>query len=229
VLTQIVTPFSTPLSARPPIPSIDELQANYVEYRFAKDLRQAARGREASARRLVEMPALAVLEGVVDVIAGTRKSLVEAWTRVIGKVPNFDGKGSGVTGGEGGAFRWKVREVLMEMKPRVRRVLEDSREETPAERKQSINERLNLQGKSLADINILNSLVGRVNMLLDNLDSGSRGSAQKRSQKDNEKGLDSIHEAFKKSLEPQSPHVILDQADLTSNDSERKTLNSIET
>jgi len=28
VLTQIVTPFGTPLSERPPVPSIDELQAD---------------------------------------------------------------------------------------------------------------------------------------------------------------------------------------------------------
>lgn len=195
------------------MPSIDELQAAYVEYRFAKDLRQAARGREASATRLLEYPALTILEAVVDVNAGARRRLMLMWKKTIVRVPDFAGKGDGDGEMEGEAFMWKVRELLMEMKPRVREVLEDSREETPAERKKSINERLNRQGRNLVNINTLNNLVKRVNLLLESMESESMVDGQKRSQKDHGEGLENIRQALKESLEPQSPHVVLNQPD----------------
>jgi hypothetical protein len=54
VVTSIVTPFGSPVSARPPVPTEEERQSQLKAKRLAKDLRQAERGRPAAVKRVKE-------------------------------------------------------------------------------------------------------------------------------------------------------------------------------
>lgn len=54
VVTEVVTPFGTPLSERPPVPTEEEREAQRAEKRLEKDKRQAARGRTPAVKRLKE-------------------------------------------------------------------------------------------------------------------------------------------------------------------------------
>jgi len=209
VLTQIVTPFGTPLSERPPVQSVDELQQEYETYRYAKDLRQAARGREASARRIEEYPAIKVFDSVLEINKDTRQSLMRLWKDTIAFAPNADGKSpkeiTELENNDMGEHKLLIRDLLKQMKPRVKTVVENSGEETPAERRHPISERLNQQSRNLVDMNTLRQLVGRVNKLISSLESHEIISAETI-----ETEVAAIREAFEKSFSPSTPHVLLD-------------------
>ncbi|KAF2495614.1 nucleic acid-binding protein, partial [Lophium mytilinum] len=57
VVAAIIAPFGPPVEARPPVPTAAELLAIRAQKRIEKDVRQAARGRVASAARVKEAEA----------------------------------------------------------------------------------------------------------------------------------------------------------------------------
>jgi hypothetical protein len=210
VLTDIVKPFAKPLSERPPVPTIRELQTQYEAWRFAKDLRQAARGRESSTERILEYPASNIYDSLLEINASIRQRLIDEWRRTIALVPNPTGTPPSDAQEpktlETPSLQRNVRDLLKEIKPRVKQVLDQSSEATPAERRKDINERLNQQGQNLVNIKSLRQVVEQIRTLLelnvqDNVKVGNR-----------QMELDEIRETFRRSLTTQPPHIVLESA-----------------
>lgn len=145
------------------MPPISQLQNEYETYRYAKDLRQAARGREASRDRLLEYPASTIYEGLLEINGIKRGELIDAWKRTV--KPYLPRKG----GEEGEEVAKNVRDMhvvspqvkalLLEMKPHVKQIVEEAVDVTPTQRKEPINGRLARQGRHLVHLHKLRGLV----------------------------------------------------------------------
>jgi len=72
VVSSIIAPFGPPVEARPPVPTASELLALRAQHRLLKDVRQAARGRKASAERVK----------LVEEVGGYVPSLEEAMKKI---------------------------------------------------------------------------------------------------------------------------------------------------
>jgi hypothetical protein len=213
VLTDIIKPFEKPLSERPPVPTIKELQTEYETYRFAKDLRQAARGREASTERILEYPASEIYESLLEINAGIRQQLINEWRRTIALVPNSTSTAPSNTAEstpkKTTTLQRDVRDLLKEMKPRVKQVLDQSSEATPAERRKDINERLHQQGENLVNIKSLRQVIEQVRSMLDPSEQHNTEGGNGRID------LDQIRATFRRSFSPQSsPHIVLESASI---------------
>jgi Ribosomal protein S17 len=160
VITEVVTPFGKPLQERPAVPSIQQMQQEYEKWRIAKNLRQAARGREASTKSLLDWPAINVLEALMKVNGTFATRLKAAWSEIIVRMPNWDGKGHGNE--EPTEIHWEIRSLLKEMKPKVKEVLENARAETTAEKKMEMNERLKMQTRTLMGLKDLNDILEQI-------------------------------------------------------------------